>query len=89
MVSSTSEDEDRSITGAFPEGPPYSSTSERWRREETSDENLGGGGDLDGADDGVLASLGDGLPSIEGEWAHLVPLLSSIVGEQRARKVKS
>jgi hypothetical protein len=34
----------------------------------------------------IEMSLGDELPSIEGEQARLVPLLSSIVGKQRARK---
>jgi hypothetical protein len=32
---------------------------------------------------GVLVSLGVGLPSVEGERSHLVPLLFSIVGKQR------
>jgi hypothetical protein len=45
-----------------------------------SDGDPGGGGDLDGADGGVLMSLGEGLPSTEGEHSHLRPLLSSIAG---------
>jgi hypothetical protein len=40
----------------------------------------GGDGDPDGADGGFLMSLGDGIPSLEGERERLVPLLSSIVG---------
>jgi hypothetical protein len=86
MKSSSSEDEDRSIIGTFPEGPPCSNTSERGRHEEISDWDLGGDGDSDGASGGVLVSLGDGLPSVEGERGCLVPLLSSIVGKLRARK---
>jgi hypothetical protein len=43
--------------------------------------------DLEGANGGVGAPLGDGLPSLEGERERLVPLLSSIVHEQKARKV--
>jgi hypothetical protein len=39
-----------------------------------------GGGEPDGADGGVLVSLGDGLPSFEGECERLVHLLSSIIG---------
>jgi hypothetical protein len=31
-------------------------------------------------------SLGEVLPSIEGEHEHLIPLLSSIGGQQRARE---
>jgi hypothetical protein len=80
MRSSSSEDEDRSITGAFPEGLPYSNTGKQWQREKISDGDPGGGGDPDGASRGVLVSLGDGLPSLEGEHERLVSLLSSIVG---------
>jgi hypothetical protein len=79
MRSSSSKDEDRSITGAFPE-PPYSNTGEKGRHEEISDGDPDGGGDPDDADGGVLVSLGDGLPSLEGEHERLVPLLSSIIG---------
>jgi hypothetical protein len=80
MRSSSSEDEDRSITEAFPEGPPSMNTDERGRHEETSDKDPGAGRDPDGTSSGVLSSLGDGLPSLEGEQACLVPLFSSIVG---------
>jgi hypothetical protein len=80
MRSSPSEDEDRLITGAFPEPPPRSNTSEEGWREEISDGDPSGGGDPDGVDGGVLASLGEGLPSAEGERKRLVPLLSSIGG---------
>jgi hypothetical protein len=80
MRSSSSYDEDRSITGAFPEGLPCSNTGEQGRCEEISDEGPGGGGDPDGASGGVLASLGEGLPSIEREHERLVPFLSSIGG---------
>jgi hypothetical protein len=79
MRSSSSEDEDRSITEAFPEGLPYSNTGKQWRREKISDGDPGGGGDPDGASGGVLVSLVDGLPSLEGEHERLVPLLSSII----------
>jgi hypothetical protein len=85
MSSSSSEDKDSSTTGAFPEEPPCSNTGERGRREDTSDGDPGGGGDLDGVGGGVLASLGVGLSSVEREHSHLRPLLSSIVGKQRAR----
>jgi hypothetical protein len=54
-------------------------TGEQGRCEEIS-EDPGGGGDLDGADGGVLASLGEELPSAKGERECLVPLLSSIGG---------
>jgi hypothetical protein len=63
----TSEDEDRLITGAFSEEHPCSNTGERGRCEETSDRDLSDGGDPDGTNGGVLVSLGDGLPSLEGE----------------------
>jgi hypothetical protein len=36
-------------------------------------------GDPNGVGGGVLVSLGYGLPSLEGDREHLVPLLSSIV----------
>jgi hypothetical protein len=84
---SSSEDEERSTTGAFPKDPPCSNTGERGQREETSGGDFRSDGDLEGAGGGVLASLGNGLPSLEGEREHLVPLLSSIDCKQRARKV--
>jgi hypothetical protein len=62
------------------EALPCSNTGEQGRHEETSDGDLGGGGDPDGAGGGVLASSGRGLPSTEGERSHLMPLLSSIGG---------
>jgi hypothetical protein len=81
MRSSPSEDEEGSITGAFPEPPPpHSNTSEEGWREEISDGDPSAGGDPDGVDGGVLASLGEGLLSAEGESKRLVPLLSSIGG---------
>jgi hypothetical protein len=86
IKSYSSEDEDRSITGAVPEGPPCSSTGERGRREDTSIGNPEGGGVLDCASGGVLASLVVGLPSMEGEHSRLMPLLPSIVGKQRMRE---
>jgi hypothetical protein len=86
MRSSLSEDEGRSTTRVFSEGPPCSNTGEHERREDVSDRDLGGGGDPDDADGGVLVSLGIGLPSTKGEHPRLVPLLSSIVGKQRARE---
>jgi hypothetical protein len=80
MRSSSSEEEDKSITGAFPEPPPTQTPVSKGAHEEISDGDLGGGGDLDGTGGGVLVSLGDGLPSLEGEHERLVSLLSSIVG---------
>jgi hypothetical protein len=80
MRSSSSVDEDRSITGAFAKGPPCLNTGEQGQREEIFDGDPSGGGDPDGAGGGVLVSLGDGLPSLEGEHERLMPLLSSIVG---------
>jgi hypothetical protein len=43
-----------------------------------------GGGDPNDAGGGVLASLGKGLPSVEGEHGCLIPLLSSIDDKTRA-----
>jgi hypothetical protein len=86
MRSSSSEDEERSSTGAFPEDPPSSHIGEFEQREEISSGDFSGGGDPEGAGGGVLAPLGDGLPSLEGERECLVPLLSSIDGLWRARK---
>jgi hypothetical protein len=80
MRPSSSEDEDRSTTRTFSEGPPCSNTGERGRHKEISDKDPGGGGDPDGADGGVEPPLGEEEPSLEGEQARLVPLLSSIVG---------
>jgi hypothetical protein len=82
MRSPSSEDEERSITEAFPEGSwdPCSNTGEQRRREEISDGDPGGGGDPDGTGGGVLMSLGDGLPSLKGKRERLMPLLSFIVG---------
>jgi hypothetical protein len=61
-------------------------TAEQGRREEISDGNPGSGEDPDGAGGGVLALLGRGFPSGEGEHSCLMPLWSSINGEQRARE---
>jgi hypothetical protein len=80
MKFSSSEDEERSIIGVFSEVLPCSNTGEQGRHDETSDRDPGGGRDPDGASDGVLASLGRGLPSAEGERSRLMPLLSSIGG---------
>jgi hypothetical protein len=87
MRSLSSEDEERSTTGAFPKDPPCSHTGEWGQREETSDGDVSGGGDPEGVGGGVLAPSGEGLPSLEGERACSVPLLSSIDCERRARKV--
>jgi hypothetical protein len=54
--------------------------------DEISDGDPGGGGDPDGAGGIVLTSLGEGLPSREGERSYFMPLWSSIDGEQRARE---
>jgi hypothetical protein len=59
---------------------PCSNTGEQGWHEEISNGDPSGGGDLDGIDGGVLVSLGDGIPSLEGERERLVSLLSSIVG---------
>jgi hypothetical protein len=50
--------EEGSIIRVFPEALPCSNTDEQGRRNETSDGDPGGGGDLDGAGSGVLASSG-------------------------------
>jgi hypothetical protein len=50
---------------------------------ETSDRDLGGGGDPDKADSGVDSLLGEVEPSLEGERGRLVPFLSSIVLKRR------
>jgi hypothetical protein len=60
--------------------PPWSNIGEQGRCEKISNGDPGGGGVLDGVSGRVLVSLGDGLPSLEGERERLVPLLSSIVG---------
>jgi hypothetical protein len=86
MKFSSSEDKERSIIGVFPEEPPCSNTGEQGWCEEISDGDPSGGGDPDGAGGGALASLGEGLPSREGERSHLMPLWSSIDGEKRARE---
>jgi hypothetical protein len=78
MISSSSKDEDRSITGAFPE-PPCSNTGEQGWREEISNEDPGSGGDPDGASGGVLVALGEGLPFAEGEHSRLMPFFPPLV----------
>jgi hypothetical protein len=84
----SSEDEERSKIGAFlEEPPPCSNTGERGRREEIFDGDPNGGGDPEGARGGVGALLDNGLSSLEGERACLVPLLFSIVCKWRARKI--
>jgi hypothetical protein len=80
MIPSSSEDEDKSTTGTFSEGPPCSNTGERGRHEEISDGDAGGDGDPDGVSGGIEPPLGEEEPSLEGERACLVPLLCSIVG---------
>jgi hypothetical protein len=87
MSPSSSEDEERNTTGACLEESSCSNTSERGQCEETSSGDPSGGDDPKGFDGEVGASLGAGLPSLLGERARLVPLLSSIVHEQKARKV--
>jgi hypothetical protein len=82
----SSEDKERSIIRAFTKEPSCSNTGEQGRREEISDGDPGGGGDRDGASDGVLASLGEGLPSEEGERSCLMHLWSSIDGEHMVRE---
>jgi hypothetical protein len=83
---SSSGDEESSITRMFLEGLPYSNTGERGRHEVISDGDPGGGADLDSTGSGVLASLGEGLPSVEGERGCLVPLLFSIDSKSRVGK---
>jgi hypothetical protein len=56
------------------------------RRREISDRDPDGGRDPDGAGGGVLASMGVGFPSGEGECSRLLPLWSSIAGEHWARE---
>jgi hypothetical protein len=60
---------------------------ERGQCEETSSGDVNDGGDPDGAGGGVLAPSGDELPSLEGERAYLVTLLSSIDCKWRTRKM--
>jgi hypothetical protein len=74
------------LTSEASQRAPCSNTGEQGRREEISDKDPGGGGDLDGVGGGVLASLGEGHLSAEGERECLVPLLSSIGGYQRVRE---
>jgi hypothetical protein len=63
---------------------PCSSTGERGQWEETSEGDPDGDGDPDNSGGEVLASLGGGLPSAEGEHSYLLPLLSSIANKLRA-----
>jgi hypothetical protein len=86
MGPSLSEDEERSTTGAFPEGPPCSTIREQWQCEEISGEDYSGGREPDGADGGVEALLNGEEPSLEGERERLVPLLSSIFSKWRERE---
>jgi hypothetical protein len=83
MRHSSSEDEDRSTTGTFSEGPPCSNTGERGWREEISNWDPGGGGDPDSASGGVEPPLGKEEPSLEGERERLVSLLSFIMAKKR------
>jgi hypothetical protein len=69
-------------TGTCLEGPTCSNTDECGWWEETSDRVPGCGGDPYGVSGGVLALLGGGLPSIEGERECLVSLLSSIASKR-------
>jgi hypothetical protein len=85
MRSPSSEDEKKSTTRVFSDDPPCSHIGERGQREETSGGDVNG--DPEGAGGGVLAPSGDGLPSLEGERACLMPLLSFIDYERRVRKV--
>jgi hypothetical protein len=80
------QDEDKSITRAFPEGPPCSNTGGRGQQEDTSAGDPGGDGVPDSADEGVLASLAVELPSVEGERSRVMPLLPSIIEKQEQEK---
>jgi hypothetical protein len=86
MRPSTSEDEERFITGAFLKGSlaqtPVSLGSVRRPSTGTPAMVV----NLEGVGDGVGAPLGDGLPSLVGERAHLVPLLSSIDRKRKERR---
>jgi hypothetical protein len=88
MRHSSSEDEDRSTTGTFSEGPSCSNTGDQGQREEISDGDSGGGGDLDNASGGVEPPLDEEEPSLDGERERLVALLSSIVVKRRGREEK-
>jgi hypothetical protein len=80
MRPSSFKDEDKSTAWTISEGPPCSNIDERERREEISDGDPSGGGDPDGVSGGIEPPLGEEEPSLEGERARLMPLLSSIVG---------
>jgi hypothetical protein len=67
MRPSSSEDEDRSTTEIFSEGPPCSNIGEQGRCDEISDEESSGGGDPDSADRGVEPLLDEEEASLEGE----------------------
>jgi hypothetical protein len=74
------------IIGTFLEEPPCSNIGEQGRCDEISDRDPGGGRDPDGAGGGVLASLGEGLPYVEGERSRLMPLFPLLVvsrGQER------
>jgi hypothetical protein len=75
---------------SLPGGPSCSNTGEQGWHEEISDGDPDGGGDLDGVSGGVLVSLGDGLPSLEGEpsvwYLSCPPLLASREQERRTLK---
>jgi hypothetical protein len=86
MRPSSSKDEDRSTTGTFLEGLSCSNTGEQGRREEISDGDPGGSGDLDSGGGCVEPPLGEEEPSMEGVRKCLVPLLSSIMAKRRRRE---
>jgi hypothetical protein len=89
MRSSSSEEEERSTTEIFLEGPPCSRTSWQGWREETSEWDPGGGGDPDVTGSGVETLLGGEEPSLKGEQELLLSLLSSIVAKRRREKTLS
>jgi hypothetical protein len=67
MRPSSSEDEDKSTTGTFSKGPPFSNIGEQEWHEEISDGDPGGGGDPDIVGGGVEPLLGEEESSLEGE----------------------
>jgi hypothetical protein len=86
MIPSSFEDECRSTTVTFSDGPPCSSIGEQGWHEEISDGEPGGGGDPDSVDGGVEPLLDDEEPSLKRQGEHLVPLLSFIMAKRMRRE---
>jgi hypothetical protein len=77
----SSSSEERSTTGITLEGPSCSRTCEGGLREDTSNDDIGGGRDTDGDGGGVEAPLDEDEELLSKELERLVPLFSSIANK--------